>query len=382
MGPGIHRASRRGFLRTGAAMAGSAAALAAPGIARSQGAVVLRVQSAWPAKDILHEYALDFASRVSDMSGGDLKVEVLPAGSVVQNFGLLAAVSSGVLDGAHGSLEHHYARHPAFALWSAGPAFGMDANVLLAWHKYGGGRQLLAKLYATIKADVVSFPYAPMPTPPLGWFKKPIAAAADFENLGFRTTGMAIEIFGGLGARVNALAAADIASALERGVIDGAEYNNVSSDRALGLADAASTCMLQSYHQSAEQLEILFNKGRFDALPPKLRALMESAVEAASQDMAWKAIDRYSRDHAQLRARAGTRLLQTPESVLQRQLAAYDKAAGRFRADRLFAEIEQSQRRFAERAVRWQLETQVSPRAAYRHYFGARPAPAAKKKGR
>ena len=153
---GLRAPRRRRFL------AGSAvAALGFPAIVRAQGPLTLRWQSVWPEKDIFHEYALDFARKVGAMSGGDLKIEVLPAGSVVAAFGLLDAVSKGTLDGGHGMFVYHYARHHALALWGGGPAFGMDANTLLAWHKYGGGKELLAKLYAAIGADVVSFPYGP-----------------------------------------------------------------------------------------------------------------------------------------------------------------------------------------------------------------------------
>ena len=103
----------------------------------------MRWQSTWPSKDIFHEYALDFAKKVNDMTGGDLRIEVLPAGAVVPAFGLLDAVSKGTLDGGHGVLVYHYGKQNALALWGSGPAFGMDANMLLAWHKYGGGKELL-----------------------------------------------------------------------------------------------------------------------------------------------------------------------------------------------------------------------------------------------
>ena len=133
------------------------------------------------------------------MTGGDLKIEVLPAGAVVPAFGLLDAVSKGTLDGGHGVLVYHYGKQNALALWGSGPAFGMDANQLLAWHKYGGGKELLNKLYASIGANVVSFPYGPMPTQPLGWFKKPITKAEDFKGLKFRTVGISIDVFTGAG---------------------------------------------------------------------------------------------------------------------------------------------------------------------------------------
>ena len=103
----------------------------------------MRWQSTWPSKDIFHEYALDFGKRVNDMTGGDLKIEVLPAGAVVPAFQLLDAVSKGVLDGGHGVLVYHYGKQTALALWGSGPGYAMDANMLLAWHKYGGGKELL-----------------------------------------------------------------------------------------------------------------------------------------------------------------------------------------------------------------------------------------------
>jgi len=369
------RPKRRRFLQGTAA----AAALGAPAAARGQGPIVLRFQSSWPAKSLFHEYVLDYAAKVNAMTGGDVRLDVLAAGSVSTHAGLLDAVNKGALDGGHGLLHYHYDRHPAFALWAAGPAFGMDANLLLAWHRYGGGRELLAKLYAALGAGVVSFPYGPMPTQPLGWFQKPIARLRDLRGLRFSAPGMAGEIYAGLGAQVYALPAEDIAAALRREVLDGAEFNNAASDRELGLAEAAKVYMLQSYHQSAEQFEILFNKTKFEALPSKLRAILEHAAEAASADLAWKAIDRYSAAHAELQAGKGVRMAKTPDAVLQRQLAAYDAAAAKRRDDAFYREVEASQRRFAQRAVRWQLDTQVSPRLAYGHYFEAKPRPRRKR---
>jgi TRAP-type mannitol/chloroaromatic compound transport system substrate-binding protein len=363
------QAARRKFLK-GAAVAAGAAALGFPNIVKAQGPISMRWQSTWPQKDIFHEYANDFAKKVNDMTGGDLKIEVLPAGAVVPAFGLIDAVSKGTLDGGHGVLVYHYGKQTALALWGSGPAFGMDANMLLSWHKYGGGKELLNKLYASIGANVVSFPYGPMPTQPLGWFKKPITKADDFKGLKFRTVGISIDVFTGLGAAVNALPGGEIVPALDRGLLDAAEFNNATSDRILGFADVSKVCMLQSYHQNAEQLEITFNKTKFDTLPDKMKAIIESAVEAASADMSWKAVDRYSKDYVELQTKDKVRFFKTPDSVLQTQLTAYDAAAAKKAADNpLFKEIEASQRQFAERSVKWFLDTQVSTRMAYNHYF-------------
>src|SRR5262245_38591135 len=366
--------TRRRFLAGAAATTG--AALGFPAVVKAQGPISMRWQSTWPAKDILHEYALDYAKKVNDMTGGDLKIEVLPAGAVVPAFGLLDAVSKGTLDGGHGVLVYHYGKQTALALWGSGPAYGMDANMLLAWHKYGGGKQLLDKLYKSINANVVSFPYGPMWTQPLGWFKKPVTKADDLKGLKFRTVGISIDVFTGLGAAVNALPGGDIVPAMDRGLLDAAEFNNASSDRILGFADVSKVCMLQSYHQNAEQLEIMFNKTKFDALPDKMRALIEYAVDAASADMSWKAIDRYSKDYLELQTKDKVRFYKTPDSLLQKQLDAYDAAADKKTADNpLFKEIAESQRAFAARTVKWDLDTNVSRRMAYNHYFGKPAAP-------
>ncbi|WNV10517.1 twin-arginine translocation signal domain-containing protein [Tardiphaga sp. 709] len=367
--------SRRRFLKV--ATAGAAASIAAPAIAQAQGPISMRWQSTWPAKDIFHEYALDYAKKVNDMTGGDLKIEVLPAGAVVPAFGLLDAVSKGTLDGGHGVMVYHYGKQTALALWGSGPAYAMDANMLLAWHKFGGGKELLAKLYASIGANVVSLPYGPMPTQPLGWFKKPITKADDLKGVKFRTVGISIDVFTGLGAAVNALPGGEIVSAMDRGLLDAAEFNNASSDRILGFPDVSKTCMLQSYHQNAEQFEILFNKTKYDVLPEKLRAIIAGAADAAGQEMSWKAIDRYSQDYAEMQSKDKVKFYKTPDSILQKQLEVYDEVVAKKSAENpLFKEISESQQAFAKRATQWEQDTVVNRRMAYNHYFG----PNAKKK--
>jgi len=369
--------TRRKFL-AGAGAAG-AGALAFPMIAKSQSVTNFRFQSTWPAKDIFHEYANDFAKKVNDMTGGELRIEVLPAGSVVPAFGLLDAVSKGTLDGGHGVVVYHYGKNPSLALWGSGPSFGMDANMLLSWHKYGGGAALLEEVYKTVGADVKSYVYGPMPTQPLGWFKKPITKIEDMKGMKFRTVGISIDMFTAMGVSVNALPGGEIVPAMDRGLLDGAEFNNASSDRLLGFPDVAKICMLQSYHQNAEQLEILFNGAKYRALPAKLRAILDNTVEAASADMSWKAVDRYSKDYMEMQTQQGVKFFKTPDAVLRSQLRVFDEVVNKKAAENpLFKKIVESQRAFAARAVKWDLETNVQRRMAYDHYFRPAAAPAKK----
>jgi TRAP-type mannitol/chloroaromatic compound transport system substrate-binding protein len=370
--------TRRKFFGRAAAATAGAAALGVPMVSRAQ-TVSFRFQSTWPAKDIFHEYANDFAKKVNDMAGNRLKIEVLPSGAVVRAFDLLDAVSKGTLDGGHGVVAYWYGKNSAVALWGSGPAFGLNANQVLAWHYYGGGKQLLDEIYKSLNINVQSFLYGPMPTQPLGWFKKPVSKPEELKGLKFRTVGLAVDIFTDLGTAVNPLPGGEIVPALDRGLIDAAEFNNATSDRLLGFPDVSKNCMLQSFHQSGEQFEVLFNKPKYDALPQELKSIIDYAVQAASADMSWKAEHRYSQDYIELRTKDKVNFFKTPDSILRAQLASWDKViAKRAGENPFFKQVLDSQRAFAERVGRWHFDTNVDFRMAYNHYFG-RPAGAAKK---
>ena len=366
-------APRRSFLKNAAAGAVGASALATPMVSQAQ-TVALRFQSTWPAKDIFHEYANDFAKKVNDMAGGRLKIEVLPSGAVVPAFQLLEAVNKGTLDGGHGVVAYHYGKNSALALWGSGPAYGMDPNMVLAWHNYGGGKALLEEIYKSINMDVVSYLYGPMPTQPLGWFKKPIAKVADLKGLKFRTVGLSVDIFTELGTSVNPLPGGEIVPALDRGLIDAAEFNNASSDRTLGFPDVAKNCMLQSFHQSGEQFEILFNGGKYNVLPQELKSMIDYAVQAASADMSWKAVQRNSQDYIELK-KVGVKFYKTPDAILQAQLEAWDKTIAKKGGENaVFQKVLDSQKAFAQRAGQWQNDYMVDFKMAYNHYFGKKKA--------
>ena len=311
---------RRKFL-SGAAGAG-AVALGFPMVAKGQTTpIAMRWQSTWPAKDIFHEYANDFAKKVNDMTGGELKIEVLPAGAVVPAFGLLDAVTKGTLDGGHGVLV--LSLRQAERAWRCGARVRRSAwtpTCCCRGTSTAAARICWPSSITRSTPGVVSFPYGPMPTQPLGWFKKPITNNADFKGLKFRTVGISIDVFTGLGAAVNALPGGEIVPAMDRGLLDAAEFNNASSDRILGFPDVSKVCMLQSFHQNAEQFEIMFNKTKYDALPAKMRAIIENAVEAASADMSWKAVDRYSKDYIEMQTKQGVKFYRTPTAILQQQL--------------------------------------------------------------
>ena len=364
--------ARRTFLRA-STLVGGVVIGAAPMISVAKPALTFRLQSTWSAKDIFHEYAHDFAKKVNDTSGGRLRIEVLPAGAVVKAFDLIDAVSKGVLDGGHGVTAYWYGKNSAIALWGSGPAFGMDANMVLAWHEYGGGKALLAEIYERLNLNVVSYLYGPMPTQPLGWFKKPMTDVADLKGLRYRTVGLSIELFTAMGAAVKVVPSGEIVAAMDRGLLDAAEFNNASSDRAIGFADVSKVCMLQSFHQCAEQFEIVFNKSKFNALPADLKSLLTVAVQAASSDMSWKAIDRYSKDYIELQ-KSGVSFRKTPDVILQAQLKAWAEITSKKSLENpLFKRVLDSMEQFAMRACRWQNDTNVDYKMAYQYATAKKP---------
>lgn len=366
--PGL-RGSRRNFMTGAAAAAVGGATLAMPNVSRAQTAT-FKFQSTWPAKDIFHEYAADFVSRVNALGGGRLKLDLLPAGAVVGALQMQDAVHTGALDGGHGVCAYWYGKHKAYSLFGTPPAFGWDANTMLGWIHYGGGETLYNELVQNIlKLNLVGFLTGPMPNQPLGWFKKPVQNAGDLKNLKYRTVGLSADVFKEMGAAVTIMGGGDIVPAMDRGLLDAAEFNNPSSDRALGFPDVSKVYMLQSYHQAMECFEVIFNKTKFDALPQELQLAVKYAAEAASADMSWKAMDRYSRDLEEMVAKQGVKVHITPRDVLESQLAAWDKVIAAQSQEPFFKKVLESQRDWVKRVVGFQLRNTPSSALAYTHFF-------------
>ncbi len=371
--PAQPQPARRRFL---AAAAGGGTALAGfPMIARAQAPITLRFQSTWPAKFLYQEFAVDWSKKVAELSGGKLDIKMMPAGTVVPGLQVVEAVSKGVLDGGHGLPGFWFGKNTAFGLYGAGPDFGMDANQLLAWVEYGGGKELYAEIQAAAKLELVSFLFGPVPCEPMGWFKKPIKGIADLKGLKFRTAGLAVDMFNQLGMSTVQLAPADIVPAIDRGVLDGAEFASASDDRIMGFPDVAKFYLQQSYHMSNNFCEVMVNKKRYEALPDELKTVLRLASQAASADMQWKSMHRMSQDFAELRANQKVNTYRTPRPILDAQLKAWDKVIAKFSAENpLFAKVVGSQKAWAKRVMFWHNEVQVDQRVAYTHWFGKAPA--------
>ncbi|MEX4008687.1 MAG: TRAP transporter substrate-binding protein [Neoaquamicrobium sediminum] len=364
--------SRRRFLRNSTLGAGAAAAattLAAPAVL-AQAPVLLRMQSSWPSSDVFQEMAQQYVERVEMMSGGRLKIDLLPAGAVVGAFQVQDACHDGVLDAAHDVPVYWYGKNKAASLFGTGPVFGADATQMIAWMYHGGGNELYRELTQDILGlNVVGFFAFGMPAQPLGWFKNPIESADQLAGLKYRTVGLAADLFQAMGCAVAQLPGGEIVPAMERGVIDAFEFNNPTSDMRFGAQDVAKNYMLASYHQASESFEFIFNKDKFESLDDDLQAILKYAVESVHLSNTALAMDQYSSDLAKLQNESGVNVMRTPDDVLKAQLAAWDQILPPLMEDEFFAKVVESQKAWCERVVFYTLQNAPDYRLAYQHYF-------------
>jgi TRAP-type mannitol/chloroaromatic compound transport system substrate-binding protein len=361
--------SRRKFL-TGAAATAGATALAAPMISVAQSPVVLKMQGAWSKTDIFNEMAEQYVTRVNEMAGGRLRIDFLVGGAVVKPFEVMDATSKGVLDACHSVPVYWYGKSKVASLFGSGPINGCDAHQTLAWinregHKYYD--ELLAK----IGLDVVGFFAMPMPTQPLGWFKKPLKTAAELRGFKYRTVGLAADLMQELGMKVTQLPGGEIVPAMERGVIDAFEFNNPTSDRRFGAQDVAKNYMMGSYHQAMEFFEIVFNKKKYNSLPKDLQAILKYAAEAASTANFALAMDQYSTDLQELKNKDKVNVIRTPKGIFDAQIKAWDVVAKRLQdEDPFFKKVVESQKAWAKRVAYYHFLNDADYKTGYEHIFG------------
>jgi TRAP-type mannitol/chloroaromatic compound transport system substrate-binding protein len=361
------KTSRRKFLL--AAGATGAATIAMPQVSRAQ-TVTLKMQGSWGAKDVFNEMAQDYVERVNTMAGGRLKIDYLVGGAVVHPFQVLDGVHGGQIDGAHTVTVYWYGKHKAASLFGTGPVFGFNANEGLGWIHNGGGYQLFEELQTQImKINVKSFFVMPMPTQPLGWFKKPINSANDLKGLKYRTVGLAADLMQAMGLAVAQLPGGEIVPAMERGVIDGFEFNNPTSDRRFGAQDVAKNYMMGSHHQATEYFEIMFNRTKFNALPKEQQAILQYAAEAVSSANEWKAMDYYSKDLQELITKDKVNVQRTPKDVFEAQIKAWDGLIKQLETDPFMKKVMDSQKAWVRRVVYYGMNNATDYKGAFDHHF-------------
>jgi len=362
--------SRRKFLTTAAAVTTGAAITGFPSISVAATPIVLKMQGAWGAKDVFNEMAEQYVKRVNEMAEGRLRIDYLVAGSVVKPFEVMEATSKGVIDAGHQVAVYWYGKSKVASLFGSGPVTGCDAAQNLAWINTEG-EPFYNKLMKKLQLDVVGFFAMPMPTQPLGWFKKPIKNAGQLKGLKYRTVGLAADMMQELGVRVTQLPGGEIVPAMERGVIEAFEFNNPTSDMRFGAQDVAKNYMMGSYHQAQEFFEIVFNRKRYEALPKDLQMILRYAAEAASTANYALAMDNYSRDLQTLKNKEHVNVLRTPQGIFDVQLKAWDKIVKKLvDEDPFFGEVWDSQKAWAKRVGYYTFYNNADYKAAYEHMFG------------
>ncbi len=327
-----------------------------PGDAAAQQKIVWKVQSAWPATNLLHISAVELAKMIEEMSGGRLKWEMSAAGTVVPAFEVLDAVNRGIIDASHAWPGYWAGKNSAAGLFAPGPGgpFGMDREEYLGWLFAGGGLELYNELLQKeLKMNVVvpvfttSLPY----WEPLGWFKRPFNNLDELRKMRFRTSGLGMEMMKGMGVSVVTLAGGEVIPALERGAIEGAEWAIPSHDILMGFQNVSKNYYMPDLRQPASYQEVLINKAKWDALPKDLQAIVKWAGMAEIIRMTAYSVDQDSKAVQELE-KQGVKILKTPDDVLKAQLPAIDKVYEvEAQKNPYFAKVLKSQKDFASRAV-------------------------------
>jgi TRAP-type mannitol/chloroaromatic compound transport system substrate-binding protein len=274
---------RRKFLK-GAAVAATGAAIAGfPMIARAQQKFSWKMTSAYPKGAPFYMdgpgSATDLAKRIDAMSDGRLKIQVYGAGELIPALEGFDAVRSGTVEMNHANSYFWTGKTFAAQYFTAVP-FGLNFQGVNGWLYDGGGIQLWHEVYAPF--GMIAFPCGNTGVQMTGWFRKPINSVKDFDGLKMRIPGLAGKVYATLGVDVKLLPAGEIFPALERGVIDAAEFVGPYQDRRLGLQKAAKYYYTTGWHETATVSELLINKDAWQKLPKDLQAVVENACAACN----------------------------------------------------------------------------------------------------
>ena len=223
--------------------------------------------------------ATDLAKRIEAMSNGRLKIPVYGAGELIPALEGFDAVRAGTVEMNHANSYFWTGKTFAAQYFTAVP-FGLNFQGMNGWLYDGGGIELWNEVYAPF--GMVAFPCGNTGVQMTGWFKKEIKSVADFKGLKMRIPGLAGKVYATLGVDVKLLPGGEIFPALERGVIDAAEFVGPYQDRRLGLHKAAKYYYTTGWHETATVSELLINKAAWDKLPKDLQAIVENACAACN----------------------------------------------------------------------------------------------------
>ncbi len=326
---------------------------------------VIRVQSVIPAQADEVHMLNDFAADVAALTGGSLKIEVLPAGAVVGVRETLDAVDSGLIEGGFAWTHYWSGKHPAAMLFGspvAGAGVGIDNIAFVSWFQFGGGKELYDKLWDEMGVNVKGFMLQPVGPEALGWFKEPITSMDDFRKYRFRTPpGIPGQTYKDIGVASVAMGGGDILPALEKGTIDAAEWCCPKPDSVFGFQKVLKHYYLQGLHQVVVNADLYINGDVYDGLSDLEKKALEVAANASlSKSMSYRIYEN-GKALKDLTENHGVILHDTPEDYFSQYMEAAKASLEKNAAENeFFAEVWQSQKDFAEVAVPFWAGAQTS----------------------
>jgi TRAP-type mannitol/chloroaromatic compound transport system substrate-binding protein len=339
-----------------AVLAFIAGSYSAPTPATAQAPIRWKVQSAWPPTSIVQDAAKLLVETIEKNSGGRLKMDLLPAGAIVPAFEIQDAVNRGVLDAGHTTPGYIIGKLQAFAPLTHGPLFGMDFIDYYGWYWEGGGHDLLNEAYQkNLKMNVVSFQVHPEGPQAMGWFKKEIRKFEDIKGMKYRIYGIGAETYAKLGISAVTIPGGEIVPALERGVIDGADWINCYDDKILGLDKVAKFHYAPGMHEPMTVGEFIINKAKYDALPADLKEIIKTSVQASYWNHFVRFQEKTAKACGELIA-AGIKIIKTTDELNRRFLKVYDEINGGNAAkDPFYKKVVDSQKKYAGLIVPYRL---------------------------
>ena len=249
-----------------------------------------RLVTSWPAGIPLYtDMAEVMADNIERLSGGRMKIQVLPGGSIAPALEVTDTVRKGIAEMGHTWPGYDIGRDATTAVLG-GYAGGMESVPMLHWLYAGGGKQLWRE-FREDKFGVVSFPCGIRPPEVFAHSHKAIRTLDDFKGLKMRTVGAWAQILPGLGASVVSLPGAEVYQALERKVIDATEWATPGENVISGFHEVAKYIIVPGAHQPSAPFEVSINKEKWDTLPDDLKAIIEQAAELTSFE-SWVRIGR------------------------------------------------------------------------------------------
>ena len=307
----------------------------------------------------------EFAKDVDELTGGSVKIEVLPAGAVVGPRDIMDAVDAGLVEAGFAWTHYWGGKHVAANLFGApvaGAGVGMDNIAFLSWFQFGGGKELYDRLWGEMGVNVKGFMLQPVGPEALGWFPKPIESMDDFRKMRFRAPpGMVGAAYADIGVPAVAMGGGDILPALEKGTIDAAEWCCPKPDSVFGFQKVLKHYYLQGLHQVVVNADMYLNLDVYNDLTDVEKKALEVAANASlSKSMSYRIYEN-GKALKDLTDNHGVILEDTPAEYFTEYMAAAQNALNKAAEENeFFAEVWQSQKDFADIAVPFWAGAQAS----------------------